>query len=234
MIVCYTWEHCGPDTLIQFDDFPGSYVRGRSKEEALEKAPAEIASYLQWYDNSILEEPLFFSESRNYEADLQVCDADSDVLLDCDRKPLTQMEYQSLKALTLHSATCFQQLFDSVPHKTLSVSPARKTFYGQVPATAEEMYRHTKNVNAYYFDQIGVNADNEPDITACRENGFALLEAKDGYLDNRLFDGSFDELWTLRKLFRRFIWHDRIHARAMFRLAKQLPDYDRVQNPFYF
>lgn len=39
--------------------------------------------------------------------------------------------------------------------------PARKTFYGAVPRTAEEMYVHTKNVNAYYFGEIGVEAGND-------------------------------------------------------------------------
>ena len=29
------------------------------------------------------------------------------------------------------------------------------------------------------------------------------------------------ETWTLRKLLRRFIWHDRIHARAMVRMMKR-------------
>lgn len=58
--------------------------------------------------------------------------------------------------------------------------PARKTFYGAVPRTAEEMYVHTKNVNAYYFGEIGVEAGNDGDILSCRCEGFARLEPAGG------------------------------------------------------
>ena len=41
------------------------------------------------------------------------------------------------------------------------------------------------------------------------------------------------ELWTARKVLRRFLWHDRIHARAMFRRsrAKWGP---KIPDPFLF
>ena len=94
-------------------------------------------------------------------------------------------------------------------------------FYGAVPRTAREMYEHTKNVNAYYFGEIGVEADNEGDILECRRRGFERLEQQPDFLKNAVFDGSWDESWTLRKLLRRFIWHDRLHARAMVRMVKR-------------
>lgn len=88
-----------------------------------------------------------------------------------------------------------------------------------------EMYEHTKNVNAYYFGEIGVETDNEGSILECRIRGFELLEEKHDFLENRVFDGSYGEQWSLRKLLRRFVWHDRIHAKAMYRMAlKTFPD----------
>ena len=83
------------------------------------------------------------------------------------------------------------------------------------------MYEHTKNVNAYYFGEIGVEADNEGDIVSCRRRGFELLEKQPDFLNNPVFEGSWEENWTLRKLLRRFIWHDRLHARAMERMKKR-------------
>ena len=41
------------------------------------------------------------------------------------------------------------------------------------------------------------------------------------------------ERWTLRKLLRRFLWHDRIHARAMWRMAAPLWG-SAVADPFGF
>lgn len=81
-------------------------------------------------------------------------DADSDVLFQSEENALTMEEYTRLKTLALKSAIDFQKLYDSVPDKQKSNLANRKTFYGQVPRTAEEMYLHTKNVNSYYFNEI--------------------------------------------------------------------------------
>ena len=110
----------------------------------------------------------------------------------------------------------------------------RETFYGQAPRTAFEMYEHTKNVNAYYFGEIGVDVDNEGTILSCRARGFELLEAQSDFLDNKVYDGSYGEAWSLRKMLRRFILHYRIHAKAMYRMAVKTFGADAVANVFYF
>ena len=124
-------------------------------------------------------------------------------------------EYIRLKELALKSAEDFLRLYHFIPDKNKSDMPIRKTFYGQVTRTAEEMYLHTKNVNSYYFAEIGVDADNEGTIVDCRKRGFELLEQKENFSENPVVEGSYGELWSLRKMMRRFIWHDRIHAKAM-------------------
>lgn len=138
------------------------------------------------------------------------------------------------RALALRSAEDFLTLYHSIPDKTHTTLPQRETFYGDVPLTAEEMYRHTKNVNAYYFGEIGVEIGNEPDILICRRAGFAALERQPRYLHNAVFHGSYDEDWTLRKVLRRFVWHDRIHGRAMWRMACALCGSRRVADPYRF
>ena len=37
--------------------------------------------------------------------------------------------------------------------------------------------------------------------------------------DNLLQEGSYDEMWSVRKVLCRFVWYDRIHAKAMWRMA---------------
>ena len=150
---------------------------------------------------------------------LQIADADSDILFHAERAPLSQEEYEALKALVLKSAYDFHALYTSIPDKEKSCLPQRQTFYGNVPRNAVEMYEHTKNVNAYYFAEINVAVDNAGTIYDCRKKGFSSLEQNAGFLDNTIFDGSYDELWSLRKVMRRFLWHDRIHAKAMYRMA---------------
>ncbi len=90
------------------------------------------------------------------------------------------------------------------------------------------------NVNSYYFGEIGVLAENGPDIFSCREKAFAELERQPDFLENRVFLGSYNEEWSLRKVLRRFVWHDRIHAKAMYRGAALLFGKESISNPFFF
>ena len=227
------WEHNGNDTLLYAVNLPGAYARGASKAMALEKMAAEVRSYLRWAGKAVPGD-ITVEVVQGAACDLQVCDADSDVLFAAEKAPLTGGEYLELKALALKSAADFLMLYESIPDKDKSDAPSRRTFYGQVPRTAAEMYTHTKNVNAYYFGEIGVDADNGGTILDCRRRGFEALEAKPGFLENPVIEGSYGESWTLRKVMRRFIWHDRIHARAMYRMAVRQFGEGSVPNIFAF
>ena len=233
MTINCVWEHNGNDTLLYAVDYIGAYTRGESLEIAMSKMPQEIISYLKWLgeDTSDNIEVVITQEKAS---DLAIKDADSDVLFDCEKAPLTADEYEKLKALALKSAKDFLALYESIPDKSATAIAERKTFYGQVPRTADEMYVHTKNVNEYYFAEIEVDADNGGTIYECRKRGFEALETKLNFLQNAVIEGSYGEDWSLRKVLRRFVWHDRIHARAMYRMAVKAFDAENVANPFCF
>lgn len=226
-------EHNGNDSLLYIENLPGAYARGETLAEAIEKLPGEAAAYLNWLGHPVPEcfEPIIVQQQ---ESSLEIRDADSDIIFDSERLPLAEAEYLHLKALALKSASDFHRLYMAVPDRTHSALPPRKTFYGAVPRTAEEMYLHTKNVNSYYFGEIGVQADNDGTIAECRIRGFESLERIPGFLEAPACEGSYDEYWSLRKLLRRFIWHDRIHARAMLRMARRSFGADSVPDIFCF
>ena len=227
------WEHNGDDTLLYSVDYIGAYTRGATLEAAAAKMKDEIASYCAWSGQSF-EQTTKIEIVQEKSSSLQIMDADSDVLFDSEKDPLSREEYEALKALVLKSARDFLDLYSSVPNKDESCMPQRRTFYGDVPRTAQEMYEHTKKVNSYYFAEIGIDADNEGTIYDCRKRGFALLEQSTGFPDNAVVEGSYGELWSLRKVMRRFLWHDRIHAKAMYRMAvKTFGDFG-VENTFRF
>ena len=227
------WEHNGNDSILYADSFIGAFTRGASKDLAIQKMPSEIKSYLMWKGDLVMDsfEPEIVQEKCS---DLTISDADSDVLFDEERKELSASEYEDLKALAMKSARDFLSLYQAIPDKNKSCLPVRVTFYGQVPRTAFEMYEHTKNVNDYYFGEIGVAAAHEGNIVECRERGFAVLESQPDFLKNTVHFGSYDEEWSLRKVLRRFIWHDRIHAKAMYRMALKTFAPDVVPNIFQF
>ena len=227
------WEHNGGDTLLYSIDYVGAYTRGDGLEMAKGKMNAEIAAYCAWEGRSYagIGEIEIVQEK---DSDLLICDADSDVLFDAEKAPLSLCEYKELKELVLKSAKDFHELYCSVPNKNISSLSIRKTFYGDVPRTAQQMYDHTKSVNAYYFGEIGIDADNGGSIFDCRKRGFEALEMKEGFLDNPVIEGSYGELWSLRKVLRRFLWHDRIHAKAMYRMAMKTFGAFGAENIFYF
>jgi hypothetical protein len=233
MKISCVWEHNGNDTLLYAVELPGAFARGENRETALVKMEAEVRAYLLWRDGAAPER-VEVEIAQDAPCALEIRDADSDVLFDAERIPLSPEEYEQMKNLALRSAEDFLKLYQSIPNKEESVLPLRRTFYGQVPRTAEEMYRHTKSVNEYYFGEIGVEADNEGSILDCRLRGFAELERQSDFLANRVFEGSWGELWSLRKLLRRFLWHDRIHARAMYRMALKSFGSGAVEDLFRF
>ena len=233
MTINCVWEHNGNDTLLYAVDFVGAYTRGESLEIAKAKMPQEIVSYCNWLgmDAAGITEIVIVGEKRS---ELTIRDADSDVLFESEKAPLTAEEYKKLKALALKSAQDFLALYDSVPDKNATAAPERKTFYGKVPRSANEMYEHTKNVNTYYFAEIAVDADHDGNIYECRKRGFESLESNPDFLQNTVRKGSYGEDWSLRKVLRRFIWHDRIHAKAMYRMATKVFGAESIVNPFYF
>lgn len=226
------WEHNGNVSILYADNFAGAYTRGETKDIALQKMAREVAAYLEWKGETV-PDSLETMVVREKSSVLTISDADSDVLFEEEKKPLTRAEYEELKALALKSAQDFLDLYEAVPDRNKSCLPVRKTIYGQVPRTASEMYEHKKNVNDYYFGEIGIETNHEGTIVECRQRGFAVLEGQPGFLNNTVCLGSYDEEWTLRKVLRRFSWHDRIHAKAMYRMAVKTFG-GNVPNVFHF
>lgn len=222
--------------LLYADNYYGAFTRGKTKEEAISKLPHEIKQYIKWITEGRkdLEDDYEIIIVQEKESELQICDADSEVIFETEKCPLRKEEFENLKMLVIKSARDFKELYDSIPNKQYSTLKERKTFYGTIPRTAEEMYIHTNNVTNYYVGEIGVKIDNMKDIVENRIYAMECIEKIPNYLDSIVFQGSYSEEWSLRKVLRRFIWHDRIHAKAMYKMAIKTWNKDEIVNPFYF
>ena len=143
------WEHNGSDSLLYSDNYIGAFTRGATKDIALSKMADEIKSYLNW-KKDLAPETFEIEIVQEKLSELNIYDADSDVLFDTEKGKLDPIEYQELKALALRSAQDFLTLYESIPDKDRSCLPARQTFYGQIPRTAFEMYEHTKSTHILF------------------------------------------------------------------------------------
>ncbi|WP_211198895.1 hypothetical protein [Oceanobacillus jeddahense] len=221
--------------LMYSESFPGAYTRGRERQEALSKFPVEIKRYCRWAEIDDAEtETVESIIVQSEESELKIHEADSDVIFLSEQNPLPKEEYELLKNRALKSAKDFQTLYNSVPDKTYTSLPKRTSFYGNVPRTPGEMYDHTNGVTNYYAAEIGVELDNTDTIYQNRVQVFQAIEEKEAFLQNKVFHGSYGEQWSLRKVLRRFIWHDHIHAKGMYRMAVKEWGESEIQNPYYF
>lgn len=220
--------------LIFADNYPGAFVRGNTENEALAKFGGEVRSYLRWsgVENPPLDAPEIEVIQRKQSA-LQINDADSDILFESEKRPLTEAEYQQMKVLVLKSARDFRKLYECIPNPDISGRPHRSTFYGAVPRTPREMYEHTNRVTSYVTAAFGIKTENVPDIYLNRMQALSELEELPDFLSGKIYIAPDGEEWTIRKALRRFLWHDRIHAKAMWRTAYALW-VESIDNPFFF
>lgn len=94
--------------------------------------PQEINSYCKWLGVDMPEhiEVVIFGEKNS---EINICDADSNVLFGGEKGPLSIEEYEKLKNLALKSAKDFHAQYEAVSEKNAADSPQRKTFYDQAP-----------------------------------------------------------------------------------------------------
>lgn len=82
------WEHNGNDSMIYASNFAGAFTRGETREIALNKMRDEVRAYLRWKNGSdMCDSEVIITQEQNSELD--ICDADSDVIFDEEREQLS-------------------------------------------------------------------------------------------------------------------------------------------------
>lgn len=220
-------------------ELPGAYVRGPLEEEALYKAPSEAKSYLSWLG----QERGRFPKARTIQThlcQLMVEDADCEIILDEDRQPMTNREFRQLVELAKYSGLTFTKLYDSVELRDwIDASRVRTTFHGPNMKTIQEIFSHVKRTQYYYLSRIGIPfiEDKADSFMKIRNLSLDSLAARFRENGNSKVHTVDNEIWTLKKVLRRFIWHDRIHGKAVTRMLekqRQLGLIDKYEDLFLF
>ncbi len=232
MIIRAIIEYNEKGYMIFAENFPGAFSRGKTKDEAMNKLVCEIKQFVFWSTGKSCSDDCSIEIVQEEKSDACISDADTTIIFDSEKLPLTLDEYQYIKSLVIKSARDFNILYDSIPDVKKTILAARQTFYGSVPSTPEEMYIHTNEVTKSYLDGLAF-IENDANIYMNRVVAFQQIEQSSNYLDNSVYIHMYGEPWSLKKAMRRFIWHDRIHAKALYRRAFKLWG-SAVANPFGF
>src|SRR5207245_7101722 len=116
-----------------------AFVRGSKEEETLSKAPHEAMSYLAWLGIELEQLPTA-RKVQTHLCKLMVEDADCEILIDVDRAPMGDREFQLLVELAKHSGLSIRKLYDSVKLKNwIDEARLRKTFNAHKAKTLKEM-----------------------------------------------------------------------------------------------
>ena len=217
--------------------YPGAFARGETAAEAVRKLPAACRRYRLWAKLPIEADAAGDEQvrcTRKIKVDAPVEEGFTAALFPEEKLALDMARYTSLKTLCLISARDLEALFASIPQKDRALLKSRRTVYGKVPVTAREMLSHVIEAQRTWSTLFGVNLGESQGLLADRKRLFVGLERQPGYLDGRLVTGPDGELWTLRKLLRRLLWHDALHGRALYRKAVTFWQKERIKNPFGF
>jgi len=214
------YETNGKGFLGWIVELPGAYVRGVTIEEARSKIAGEIIDYGKWLGIKVVAGDSCGESIKS--CDLHVEDADSDITLDSeltDYGNLRDFEYWCGLALVsgIKSADVYRHC---VYKDFVDRSKVRETFYGAAYSTINAQFAHIVDVQNYYLAQIGTKIDTSGGLEESRGAFVGQLKQKYFSEGNRLYHYD-EEDWTIRKIIRRIIWHDRIHTRAIGRMEQK-------------
>ena len=218
-------------------ELPGAFIRGVTEQEALRKVKKEVSLYLKWLGCEQQHDYKIQIVQRHLSS-LQVEDADNEILLEADKETMREEGFRNLCDLVWYSGETFLQLYTNSKLKDwVDESRIRKTFYGDNPKTIQEIFDHVKYCQYYYLSRMKIPEEIDGDFMTMRKFCLEKLEALYHKNNNSLKFEVDNEMWTLKKVLRRFIWHDRIHGKAVTRILekqKQLRIIDEYDDPFHF
>jgi hypothetical protein len=236
--VSIAFETNGKACLGHIVQLPGSFVRAPTEREALTRIGTEIHSYARWLGLKC-PDPIRVLIGQWHQSPLKVEDADSEILLDADRRPFRSGEFELLANLVRFSGQTFYKAYDEAELKDyVDESRKRDTFYGPVPSTINEVFDHVLRTQNFYLAMLSIRLDVKgSDFTEVRSRCVdELLALHEKGIGSSIF-ATESELWTLKKVLRRFVWHDRIHGKAIARMQakqKRLKLIDEYDDPFRF
>jgi hypothetical protein len=207
--------------LLYTFDPPGLLARGVSLEQALAAAPAETGLLREFLTACGRLDQLKEVWGEDEFPDLEirqtvkrqgkVANGGTRATFEGDLVPIGAEEIPAYLALMAHMRSTLRTLKDRLPREALRF----KSRPGRMPIG--EQLRHISYCECWYLSQFWSDVPSLPRVadpwdklTQCRE---LVIERMSSLLPEELaaIRKSDGETWTVRKLFRRFLYHERFH-----------------------
>lgn len=204
----------------------GSFVRGSGIEQIRRKRSKELEEWAAWLQRPDISVPDWHEILE--ETSAQVQDGDTEILLSSDLDGYVD-DAQLHQAFADAEVSSVQ--VDRIFSRCLAIKDRtdplmqRTTFYGPTYATISDQYRHIIDTQHFYLQIIGTDATWAADSKLCDSRRIvieALTELYSRIGNTVILDKDTGEEWTIRKVARRLIVHDRLHGRAMSRMRERL------------
>jgi len=206
------------------DDVPGCAVRGRSRQEVLDRLPDAIRAFLAWAGEDV---PATVAVEVGEEVESAIeAEEDTEVLVGADRQPLTQDDWRRADDWLRRSRAELLGLFERLSEEQLASKRdgSERTIREEIEhiAFVEFMYA------VWTFDlqsKQGLSEFLAWTRQVASERMSALAAAETADLTAANWGGApRPEPWTPRKSARRLVWHELLHLRAIERFARHVAD----------
>jgi len=218
-------------------DLPGCTARAETREEALRQLPESIRKYQRWL--------IRHGESIKISEDIQVKVAevstgfgpfdpgDAAALFSPDKNPITSEEIVQYIRLMTYNRADLLSLVGSLSVEFFDQQPEQNSF------SIHKILRHIGNAEEWYVSRIVLpetlpkeweNDENLPILeflemerrTALERLRTLTEQERSGVFTPKQWTQHPDELWTARKVFRRFLEHEMEHITQVKKIISTL------------
>lgn len=204
--------------------YPGCYNYGATVDEALAGLPAAIIDYWAWRashgdlvtpEAQEIEIEVVETFTVTYDGDYEI-----NAFFTPDGQSPSEEEIEEVLRLLAYSRADLLALIADLPNATLDWQPDQESW------SIRRILRHIGDAEAWYISRLGIApGDHEMEseiarLASIRRMAMERIRAFPPGKRAQVYAPQ-GELWTLRKVLRRFIWHERDHLQQIANLLAQ-------------
>ncbi len=217
MVYTLNLEHLDGRWYAHVAELPGAFSDGATVDEATRTAAQAIANHLVWSEADGDHGPRPMTtvaeiiRSWNYAPEYEV-----NAFFATDRPPLTEGDVDEMRKLLYLARAELLDSFLGLNFEQLALKPDADTW------SVYEVLQHVSSAENWYLDRLGLAhepawemKDTLGRVLLVRQHLLDVLPQLIG--DERIAEWN-GELWSPRKVVRRALWHELLHARDIKRI----------------